>query len=205
MDFKEFKEKYFGKSVEEIKEGLKEEKNFWKQLTKVQLAVDANSLAEQIIRFDKDFIGLFVFKKKYIIMLYIWQNLTNVELVPEDEDFEDYNIYVEQAILELNEQAKFFKDIVEEIIIGKENQILQELYEIFKKGIPTVDEMKELQTSVSGIFKEESPEKLKTIESILAFNDPTMNTIKNIILDNNINEEMKKQIQENNVQNMKQV
>lgn len=200
MDFKEFKEKYFGKSVEEIKEGLREEKDFWKKSTKVQLAVDANSLAEQIIRFDKDFIGLFVFKKKYVIMLYIFQNLTNIELIPEDEEFEDYNVYIEQAILELNEQAKFFKDVVEEIIVGKENQILQELYEIFKKGIPTVDEMKELQTSVSGLFKDESPEKLKTIESILAFNDPTMNTIKNVILDNNINEEMKKQIQETNIQ-----
>lgn len=200
MEFKDFKEKYFGKSVEEIKEGLKGEKNFWKASTKVQLAVDANSLAEQIIRFDKDFIGLFVFKKKYVIMLYIFQNLTNIELIPEDEEFEDYNVYIEQAILELNEQAKFFKDIVEEIIVGKENQVLQELYEVFKKGMPTVDEMKELQTSVSGLFKDESPEKLKTIESILAFNDPTMNTIKNVILDNNINEEMKKQIQETNTQ-----
>ncbi len=200
MEFKDFKEKYFGKSVEEIKEGLKGEKDFWKTSTKVQLAVDANSLAEQIIRFDKDFIGLFVFKKKYVIMLYIFQNLTNIELIPEDEEFEDYNVYIEQAILELNEQAKFFKDIVEEIIVGKENQVLQELYEVFKKGMPTVDEMKELQTSVSGLFKDESPEKLKTIESILAFNDPTMNTIKNVILDNNINEEMKKQIQETNTQ-----
>lgn len=200
MDFKEFKEKYFGKSVDEIKDGLKGEKNFWKHLKKVQLAVDANSLAEQIVRFDKDFIGLFVFKKKYVIMLYILQNLTNIELIPEDEEFEDYNVYIEQAILELNEQAKFFKDLVEEIIVGKETQILQELYDIFKKGIPTIDEMKELQTSVSGLFKDESPEKLKTIESIMAFNDPTMNTIKNIIVDNNINNEVKKQILNNDVQ-----
>ena len=28
MDFKEFKEKYFGKSVEEIKEGLMREENY---------------------------------------------------------------------------------------------------------------------------------------------------------------------------------
>ena len=59
MDFKEFKEKYFGKSVEEIKEGLMREENFWKDdVDLIKLIIDAGTLAESIFALDKDFASL---------------------------------------------------------------------------------------------------------------------------------------------------
>ena len=110
MDFKEFKEKYFGKSVEEIKEGLMREENFWKDdVDLIKLIIDAGTLAESIFALDKDFSSLYLFKKKYRIMLYILQNITNIELIPEDENFEDYDSFFEKDILEKNSKALFFK------------------------------------------------------------------------------------------------
>lgn len=200
MDFKEFKEKCFGKSVEEIKEIIKKTNNFWNnEVDTVKLVVDAGILADTILHYDKDFKSLYVFKKKCQILLYILKNLTNIELVPEDEDFDDYNIFIEKAILESNSNAYFFKTVIEEVIKENEQNIINELYEVFKSKLPTIEDMKDLRASISDVFKDESPEQLKIIENILAYNDPIMKEIRDIVTDINIQEEIKNSIENKNV------
>ena len=52
------------------------------------------------------------------------------------------------------------------------------------KTLPSVDEIKELEEGLNGIFKDKSEGELKMIESILEYNDPNMKAIKDIILYN---------------------
>ena len=149
----------------------------------IKLCIDAENCAREILELDKDFSGLYLFKKKYRIMLYILQNITNIELIPEDENFEDYDSFFEKAILETNSKALFFKEMVEDIIREKQNNILNELYDVFNTKLPSVEEIKEIKASIGDVFSNESPEQLKTIEKILAYNDPTMKTIKDVVME----------------------
>ena len=186
MEFKEMKEKYFGKDINYIKEEIQKEDNFFKtDIDMIKLCIDAENCAREILELDKDFSGLYLFKKKYRIMLYILQNITNIELIPEDENFEDYD-----SFFETNSKELFFKEMVEDIIREKQNNILNELYDVFNTKLPSVEEIKEIKASIGDVFSNESPEQLKTIEKILAYNDPTMKTIKDVIMDVNINTEL---------------
>lgn len=199
MDFKEFKEKYFGKSVEEIKEGLMREENFWKDdVDLIKLIIDAGTLAESIFALDKDFASLYLFKKQYSIMLYILKELTNLEMVPEDEHFEDYNAFVERAIVESNSNAYFFKNMVNDVIKQKQQDIFDKLYIIFDEGLPTKEDIKEMKQELDNMFSNESPEKLKTIESILAYNDPNIKQMKDFIFDTRIDIKEKESIKKQN-------
>lgn len=198
MDFKEIKERFFGKDINYIKEEIQKEDNFFKtDIDMIKLCIDAENCAREILELDKDFSGLYLFKKKYRIMLYILQNITNIELIPEDEDFEDYDSFFEKAILGTNSKALFFKEMVEDIVREKQNGILNELYDVFNAKLPSVEEIKEIKTSIGDVFSNESPEQLKTIEKILAYNDPTMKTIKDVVLDGNINKELQNVLEEN--------
>ncbi len=184
MEFKEMKERFFGKSVEYIKEELSKETEFFKDnIDMIKLCIDAGSCADIIMDIDMEFTPLYLFKKKYLIMLYIWENLTNLEMIPEDEAFEDYDIFVEKAILESNSNAFFFKSMVEEIIKEKQNNIINELYSTFSKGLPTTDEIQNMKEQLDNMFSDESPEKLQTIENILAYNDPNIKQIKDFMFD----------------------
>lgn len=209
MEFKEFKEKCYGKTVDEIKEIISNIDGFWKEdIDAIKLVIDSDMLANKILQKDKELTGLFIFKKRYQILFYILKNITNLELIPEDESFDDYNIFMERAILELNNNASFFKTITEEVILQKEKDVINDLYEVFKSGLPTVEEMQDLRTSISNVFKDESPEQLKTIESILAYNDPVMKNVKDVLLENNISDEIaniKEEMDKNNQEINKEI
>lgn len=182
MDFKEFKEKCFGKSIEEIKDFICDIENFWKEdVDLIKLTIDAGTLAESIFALDKDFASLYLFKKQYSIMLYIFKELTNLEMVPEDERFEDYNAFVEKAMIELNSNAYFFKNMVNDVIKQKQQDVFDKLYVIFNEGLPTKEDVKEMKEELDNMFSNESPENLKIIESILAYNDPNIKQIKDFI------------------------
>lgn len=196
MDFKEFKERCFGKSIEEIKDFICDIENFWKEdVDLIKLTIDAGTLAESIFALDKDFASLYLFKKQYSIMLYIFKELTNLEMVPEDERFEDYNAFVEKAMIELNSNAYFFKNMVNDVIKQKQQDVFDKLYVIFNEGLPTKEDVKEMKEELDNMFSNESPEKLKTIESILAYNDPNIKQMKDFIFDTKINVENKKFIE----------
>ena len=185
MEFKEFKEKYFGKSVEEIKEGLKEEKDFWKNNVElVNVCVNADKIVQNIIELNKNHPSLYIFQKKMMLLKYIYENFTNLKSFPEEDSFEDYDINVERVFYEVNKYAIFLKDVVNESLIELHNIVLEQLYQIFNTKIPTVEEIEKIQNELDNLFKNESPEKLKIIDSILAFNDPSLKAIKDDLYSN---------------------
>ena len=182
MDFKKFKEKYFGKTYDEIKEELIKEENFWKNdKDVVSICLDVDRLIRQILEIEKDYPALFLMKKKMLILRYIYENFTTLESIPEDDEFSNYDIIVERVIYQINSGAALVKEMTEEGIEETRMIILEELYKIFKDGLPTIEEMEGLKTSLGDIFSDESPEKLQMIEEILAFNDPMMKQIKEAV------------------------
>ena len=201
MEFKEFKEKCFGKSIEEIKDFICDIEDFWKKdVDLIKLTIDAGTLAESIFALDKDFASLYLFKRQYSIMLYIFKELTNLEMVPEDERFEDYNAFVEKAMIELNSNAYFFNNMVNDVIKQKQQDIFDKLYVIFNEGLPTKEDVKEMKEELDNMFSNESPEKLQTIENILAYNDPNIKQMKDFIFDTKINVENKKSVEEQKIE-----
>lgn len=188
MDFKELKEKCFGKSVEKIKETINGINNFWKMdINLLMLTLDANDCANKILQMEKNFPALFIYRRECQILLCILKELTNIELIPDNESFDDYDSFLKIALLELNSKAYFLNMIINQTIKESRDSVINELYEIFNSKMPSVEDIEKLKDSMKNIFSDESPEKLEKIENILAFNDPMTKTIKDIVMDTNIN------------------
>lgn len=193
MEFKELKNKCYGKSVEEIKNIINEMDSFWKNDTNLlKLTLDANEYANEILNMDIEFPALFVYRKECKILLYILKDITNIELIPDNESFDDFDSFFKMALVELNSKAYFLDNMINQIIEESKNKVINEIYEIFSNKIPSIEDLEELKKSMKNIFSDESPEKLEKIENILAFNDPMMNEVKNAILNNQVANEIGK-------------
>ena len=191
MDFNELKNKCYGKSVEEIKNIINETDGFWKSDTNLlKLTLDASEYANEILNMDVEFPALFVYRKECKILLYILKDITNVELIPDNESFDDFDSFFKIALIELNSKAYFLDNMINQIIEESKNEVINEIYEIFSNKIPSVEDLEELKNSMKNIFSDESPEKLEKIENILAFNDPIMKEVKNAILNNQVTNEI---------------
>lgn len=191
MDFKEFKEKCFGKSIEEIKNIINEIDNFWKDDTSLlKLTLDASEYANEILNIDSEFPALFIYRKECKILLYILKDVTNIELIPDNESFDDFDAFLKIALVKLNSKAYFLDNMINQIIEESKNKIMNEIYDVFSNKIPSVEDLEELKNSMKNIFSDENPEKLEKIENILAFNDPIMKEVKNAILNNQVTNEI---------------
>lgn len=193
MDFNELKSKCYGKSIEEIKGIINKIDDFWKSdVNLLKLTLDASEYANEILNMDAEFPALFVYRKECKILLYILKDITNVELIPDNESFDDFDSFFKIALIELNSKAYFLDNMINQIIEESKNEVINEIYEIFSNKIPSVEDLEELKNSMKNIFSDESPEKLEKIENILAFNDPIMKEVKNAILNNQIANEIGK-------------
>lgn len=192
MDFNELKNKCYGKSVEEIKNIISEIDNFWKNdVDLLKLTLDAGEYVDEILNINVEFPALFVYRKECKILLYILKDITNVELIPDNESFDDFDSFFKKALIELNSKAYFLDNMINQIIEESKNKVINEIYEVFSNKAPSIEDLEKLKNSMKNIFSDESPEKLEKIENILAFNDPIMKEVKDAILNNQIIEEIK--------------
>lgn len=185
MNFKEFKEKYFGKSVEEIKKGLMKEENFWKKNNDIiSICLDIDKLIEQIITIKKEHPSVFLLQKKMLILRYIFENFTTLESIPENDMAEDYDFIIEEVIFSLSSEARFVNQMVNNGLNELHNIVLENLYEIFNEKTPSTEDIEKMATQLENMFKDESPEKLELIKNILDFNDPTLKEVRDNIYEN---------------------
>lgn len=192
MDFNELKNKCYGKSVEEIKNIISEIDNFWKNdVDLLKLTLDAGEYVDEILNINVEFPALFVYRKECKILLYILKDITNIELIPDNESFDDFDPFFKKALIELNSKAYFLDNMINQIIEESKNKVINEIYEVFSNKAPSIEDLEKLKNSMKNIFSDESPEKLEKIENILAFNDPIMKEVKDAILNNQIIEEIK--------------
>ena len=104
---------------------------------------------------------------------------------------ENYNICLEMALKE-NFLISHFYQVIENVLEEQKLRMIRELDKLFKK-MPSVQDLDIMQNKLKNMFDDESDERLKLINDILAYNDPTLQTIKDNLLDQSLMTEYNKE------------
>ena len=97
--------------------------------------------------------------------------------------------------LQQNIQIKHYYDVMEDVLREEELKMIRELDKLFRT-MPSIEDLDTMQKKLKNMFNGESTDRLKLIEGILAYNDPSMKAIKDVMLDETLMEEgTKKQLQ----------
>lgn len=184
MDFKDFKEKYFKKNVEEIKLLLKENKGIFKEVENIDIVVRAVGIAREILNLEHSIDYFYVFQEYYITFANELDLFLNVENIPavEDMDFSDFDINL-KSVLEEIPFIKMFKDMVKDTINSVHLDSINELTKALEETNISNDDLERAEKSLKNMFEGQGEERLKLIESILAYNDPSLKNIKDFIYD----------------------
>ena len=105
---------------------------------------------------------------------------TSLEVKKEDIDIVNYDMDFEDFILEQSIFAKKMYFMIDNIIRKDDIEIISMLEDSLR-NIPKLEEIKETQKEMDKMFQNKKDGELKFIEDILAYNDPSMKAIKDII------------------------
>lgn len=119
-------------------------------------------------------------EKESIKFFYGLLQCTSLEVKKEDIDIVNYDIDFEDSILEHSVFAKKMYFMIDNIIRKDDIEIVSMLEDSLK-NIPKLEEIKETQKEMDEMFQNKKDGELKFIEDILAYNDPSMKAIKDII------------------------
>lgn len=119
-------------------------------------------------------------EKESIKFFYGLLQCTSLEIQKEDIDIVNYDIDFEDFILEHSVFAKKMYFMIDNIIRKNDIEIVSMLEDSLK-NIPKLEEIKETQKEMDKMFQNKKDGELKFIEDILAYNDPSMKAIKDII------------------------
>lgn len=119
-------------------------------------------------------------EKESIKFFYGLLQCTSLEIQKEDIDIVNYDIDFEDSILEHSVFAKKMYFMIDNIIRKDDIEIVSMLEDSLK-NIPKLEEIKETQKEMDEMFQNKKDGELKFIEDILAYNDPSMKAIKDII------------------------
>lgn len=195
LSYVDFLNEIKGKSVNEICELLKDNKVYVENITSTDEFLIVGEVIRRIKLCDTTDSNQYSFLKRSIIYFNALENFTNFDISSLDMGMENYNICLEMA-LQSNPQIKHYYNVVDDVLREEELKMIRELDKLFKK-MPSIQDLDVMQRKLKNMFSDESDERLKLIEGILAYNDPTMKTIKDTMLDSTLmNEETKEQLQE---------
>ena len=119
-------------------------------------------------------------EKESIKFFYGLLQCTSLEIQKEDIDIVNYDIDFEDFILEHSVFAKKMYFMIDNIIRKDDIEIVSMLEDSLK-NIPKLEEIKETLKEMDKMFQNKKDGELKFIEDILAYNDPSMKAIKDII------------------------
>lgn len=188
VSYLDFLNKIKGKTIDEIKKYIKEDEiiknnleviNVYDALQDLYVKLQVPSTSDNVQK---------IFVKKVFVYYLILEYFTNLDITSDQKVIENLNVYLEMALIEMSDKICLFDELSKEIIVEEKFKIIEELTEVFKSGLPSVEEINSLQDSLENMFKDESPEKLEKIENILAFNDPVMKDLKNILVNPTLQE-----------------
>lgn len=151
----------------------------WNAL-ELQFILDGVILQLDLLDSKKYEIAEYEIQKQFIKFFYGLLECTSLEVKESDIIIENLDFEFEQYILDNSITARKLYEMIDNIIKKRELGVIEMLTEQFKT-LPSVDEIKELEEGLNGIFKDKSEGELKMIESILEYNDPNMKAIKDII------------------------
>lgn len=190
VSYLDFLNKIKGKTIDEIKKYIKEDEiiknnleviNVYDALQDLYVKLQVPSTSDNVQK---------IFVKKVFVYYLILEYFTNLDITSDQKVIENLNVYLEMALIEMSDKICLFDELSKEIIVEEKFKIIEELTEVFKSGLPSVEEINSLQDSLENMFKDESPEKLEKIENILAFNDPVMKDLKNILVNPTLQEKV---------------
>lgn len=133
-------------------------------------------------------------EKQQAIYFFGLLQCTSFEIEEEDIDITNYNLKLEEMILQNSYEARKIKETVENIIQRRELGVVEELSNQFK-NFPTVEETKELEKNLDNIFSKRNSGDLKIIDDILKYNDPSLKLIKDVL--SNTSKQIEKEVKKN--------
>ena len=151
-----------------------------KDILEIQTILDTIFLKISILNGKQlDEVQYEIEKQKAIYFFGLLQ-CTSFEINEEDIDIINYNLELENMIINNSKEAKKIKEITENIIRKSDLKVVKELSNQFEK-FPSVEETEKLEKELEG-------KDLITMENILAYNDPNMKLIKDILSSASIHE-----------------
>lgn len=119
-------------------------------------------------------------QKQYIKFFYGLLQCTSLELKEEDLNVDNIDFEFEELILKNSATVRKLYLMIDDIIRKRELSIINDLTNEFR-NLPTIEEINELKDGIDNIFRDKSEGELSMIESILAYNDPNMKMLKDIV------------------------
>ncbi len=139
-------------------------------------------------------------QKQYIKFFYGLLQCTSLELKEEDFNVDNIDFEFEELILNSSATVRKVYLMIDNIIHERELSIINDLTNEFK-NLPTIEEINELKDGIDNIFRDKSEGELSMIESILAYNDPNMKMLKDIVTAPVVENKQEK-VAENNANNI---
>lgn len=193
LSYLEFLKEIDGKSVDEVYNLLNNNNAFITNITSTDEFLIAGEVIRRINLCDTTDSNQYSFLKRSIIYFGILEHYTKFNISSLDMGMENYNICLEMALKE-NFLISHFYQVIENVLEEQKLRMIRELDKLFKK-MPSVQDLDIMQNKLKNMFDDESDERLKLINDILAYNDPTLQTIKDNLLDQSLmTEDNKEQI-----------
>lgn len=170
----------------------------FKTVENIKLFTTVDSVVSEILKLSKEIPSIYLSVKKQIIFFNFLKIFTNIEMVPEDEPMNEYNIDLEIAFKNYDSKCNMFWELVEDGLKIKEQEAINKMVNLLSTNIPSIEDIQKVKDEMDNLFKDESPERLKTINDILSFNDPTMLTIKEALNQAGIENARNKQLNKDN-------
>ena len=193
LSYLEFLKEIDGKSVDEVYNLVNNNNACITNITSTDEFLIAGEVIRRINLCDTTDSNQYSFLKRSIIYFGILEHYTKFNISYLDMGMENYNICLEMALKE-NFLISHFYQVIEDVLEEQKLRMIRELDKLFKK-MPSVQDLDIMQNKLKNMFDDESDERLKLINDILAYNDPTLQTIKDSLLDQSLmTEDNKEQI-----------
>lgn len=193
MNYLDFLEEVKTKSADEIYKYLNEQNILINEVSATDEFLIVGEVIRRINLCDREDSNQYSFLKRSIIYFEVIENYTNLNISSLDMGMENYNISIELA-LKKNDLIFHFYQSVQDVLREQEIKIIGEMCKILDSA-SQMNKIDSIEQSISNMFSGMSDDKLKLIDGILAYNDPTLKAIKDNLLDQTLmTEDNKKQV-----------
>ena len=193
MNYLDFLEEVKTKNVDEIYKYLNEQNILINEVSATDEFLIVGEVIRRINLCDREDSNQYSFLKRSIIYFEVIENYTNLNISSLDMGMENYNISIELA-LKKNDLIFHFYQSVQDVLKEQEIKIIGEMCKILDSA-SQMNKIDSIEQSINNMFSGISDDKLKLIDGILAYNDPTLKAIKDNLLDQTLmTEDNKKQV-----------
>lgn len=193
MNYLDFLEKVKGKNIDEIYVYLNENEMLADEISATDEFLIIGEVVRRINLCDRKDSNQYSFLKRSIIYFEVLEKYTKFNVSSLDMGMENYNILVELA-LQRNELIYHFYQSINDVLKEQEIKIIGEMCKILD-DTAQMNKIDSIEERLNNMFSGISDDKLKLIDGILAYNDPTMKMIKENLLDQTLmTEDNKEQI-----------